>query len=92
MFNKVKSMSFTECIQVVRNEYVTVQVIPAKSSRNNRTDTLALVINKMYMKLNQLVRIENRKLIMQCQMKAAYYIHMTQDEVKFYFIIPKFTI
>ena len=89
MFNKVKSMSFTECIQVVRNEYVTVQVIPAKSSRNNRTDTLALVINKMYMKLNQLVRIENRKLIMQCQMKAAYYIHMTQDEVKFYFIIPK---
>ena len=89
MFNKVKSMSFTECIQVVRNEYITVQVIPAKSSRNNRTDTLALVINKMYMKLNQLVRIENRKLIMQCQMKAAYYIHMTQDEVKFYFIIPK---
>ena len=87
--NKIKSMKLTEYVQVVRNEYVTVQIIPAKSSRNHKTDTVASVINKMHMKLNQLIRIENKKLVIQQKMKASYYIHITQDEVKFYFIIPK---
>ena len=56
--NKIKSMKLTEYVQVVRNEYVTVQIIPAKSSRNHKTDTVAQIINKMHMKLNQLIRIE----------------------------------
>ena len=86
---KVKSMKITECIQVIKNEYITVQIIPAKSSRNNKTDTVATIINKMYLKLNQLIRIEDKKLIIQQQMKASYYIHIEQEEVKFYFIIPK---
>ena len=86
---KVKSMKITECIQIVKNEYITVQIIPAKSSRNNKTDTVATIINKMYLKLNQLIRIEDKKLIIQQQMKASYYIHIEQEEVKFYFIIPK---
>ena len=38
--NKIKSMKLTEYVQVVRNEYVTVQIIPAKSSRNHKTDNV----------------------------------------------------
>ena len=87
--NKVKSMTFSEYIQVVKNEYVTVQIIPAKSSRNNKTDTVAQIINKMHLKLDKLIRIEDKKLVIQQQMKASYYIHITSEEVKFYFIIPK---
>lgn len=87
--NKVKTMKLSEYIQVVKNEYVTVQVIPSKSNRNNKTDTVASIINKMHLKLNQLIMIENKKLIIQYQMKASYYIHITKEEVKFYFIIPK---
>lgn len=87
--NKVKSMTFSEYIQVVKNEYVTVQIIPSKSSRNNKTDTVAQIINKMHLKLDKLIRIEDKKLVIQQQMKASYYIHITSEEVKFYFIIPK---
>ena len=86
---KAKSMKFNEYIQIVKNEYVTVQIIPAKSNRNNNTDAIAKIINKMYLKANQLIIRENKKLIITTQSKVSYYIHITKDKVEFYFIIPK---
>lgn len=86
---KTKSMKFSNYIQIVKNEYITVQIIPAKSNRNNNTDAIAKIINKMYLKTNQMIIRENKKLIIQTQMKASYYIHITKEEVQFYFIIPK---
>ena len=86
---KVKSMKFNEYIQIVKNEYVTVQIIPAKSNRNNNTDAIAQIINKMYLKANQMIIRENKKLIISTQSKVSYYIHITKDKVEFYFIIPK---
>ena len=86
---KAKSMKLNDYVKVVKNEYVTVQIIPAKSNRNNNTDAIAQIINKMYLKVNQLIIRENKKLIISTQMKASYYIHITKDKVEFYFIIPK---
>ena len=82
-------MPFSQYIQVVKNEYITLQIIPAKSNRNNNTDAIASIINKMYLKANQMIKRENKKLIISTQMKASYYIHITKEEVQFYFIIPK---
>ena len=86
---KAKSIKLNEYIQIVKNEYVTVQIIPAKSNRNNNTDAIAKIINKMYLKANQLIIRENKKLIISTQAKVSYYIHITKDKVEFYFIIPK---
>ena len=86
---KIKSMKITDYMEIVKNEYVTVQIIPAKSNRNNNTDAIALIINKMYLKLNDMIKMENKKLIINTQMKVSYYIHITKEEVQFYFIIPK---
>lgn len=86
---KAKSMKLNEYIQIVKNEYVTVQIIPAKSNRNNNTDAIAKIINKMYLKANQLIIRENKKLIITTQSKVSYCIHITKDKVEFYFIIPK---
>ena len=86
---KAKSIKLNEYIQIVKNEYVTVQIIPAKSNRNNNTDAIAQIINKMYLKANQLIIRENKKLIISTQSKVSYYIHITKDKVEFYFIIPK---
>ena len=86
---KAKSMKLNDYVKVIKNEYVTVQIIPAKSNRNNNTDAIAQIINKMYLKANQLIIRENKKLIISTQMKASYYIHITKDKVEFYFIIPK---
>ncbi|MBW4863769.1 MAG: hypothetical protein KZY55_15605 [Paeniclostridium sp.] len=90
MFNKkVKSIPIDKYFQIIKNEYVTVQIIPTKSNKNNSTDAIASLINKIFLKLNNLIRLENKKLIIQTQMKASYYIHITKEEVQFYFILPK---
>ena len=43
----------------------------------------------MYVKVNKLITIENKKLIIKNTLKASYYIHITKKDVGFYFIIPK---
>lgn len=86
---KAKSMKLNDYVKVIKNEYVTVQIIPAKSNRNNNTDAIAQIINKMYLKANQLIIRENKKLIISTQAKVSYCIHITKDKVEFYFIIPK---
>lgn len=86
---KIKSMPIDKYFQVVKNEYVTIQLIPTKSNKNNSTDSIAALINKMYVELKRFIRIEDKKLIIQPQMKASYYIHITKKEVQFFFIVPK---
>ena len=85
---KIQSIPLDKYFQIVNQEYVTVQIIPNKSNRNNNTDAIATIINKMYLKTNDMVKRENKKLIISTQMKASYYIHISKDKVEFYFIIP----
>lgn len=89
MFNKIKSMSMEKYFQVIKEEYVTVQLIPVKSNKNNNTDAIATMINKMYIKANKLIKFENKKLMVKTKMKVSYYIHITKEEVNFFFIVPK---
>lgn len=86
---KEKTMKISEYIQIAKQEYVTVQLVPVKSNKNNNTDAIATMINKMYLQLNNMVNVQNKKLIIQTKAKASYYIHITKEEVQFYFIIPK---
>lgn len=86
---KIKTLKLTDYIEIRKNEYVTLQLIPTKSNRNNTTSNVALLINKMFLQTNQLIRKENNKIIIQTQTKASYYIHITKEETQFFFIIPK---
>lgn len=86
---KTKTMSFNQYIQIKKEEYVTYQLIPTKSNKNNSTDSIASLINKMFIKTDRLIKIEDKKLVIQSYLKASYYIHITKDEVGFFFIIPK---
>ena len=85
----VKSMKFSDCISIQKNEYSIVQLIPVRANRNNSTEQLAVMVNKMYKQVNQLVKIENKKLIIQQQFKLTFYINITKDKIQFYFLIPK---
>lgn len=87
--SKIKSLNIKKYFEIVNNEYVTVQLVPVKSNKNNNTDSIAIMINKMYLQLNNMINIQNKKLIIQTKTKASYYIHITKEEVQFYFIIPK---
>ena len=85
----VKSMKFSDCISIQKNEYSIVQLIPVRANRNTSTEQLAVMVNKMYKQVNQLVKIENKKLIIQQQFKLTFYINITKDKIQFYFLVPK---
>ena len=88
MFKKVKAIKLSKYYEIKRAEYAHVQVIPSKSCRNTSTDKLLLLANTMYRKLDKLVRIENKKLIIESKLKLSYYIHITKTSTEFYFIVP----
>ena len=88
-FKKTKNVPLSKLLEVKKAEYITVQLIPTKSNKNNSTSSIATLINSMYVKVNKLITIENKKLIIKNTLKASYYIHITKKDVGFYFIIPK---
>ena len=88
-FKKTKFMKISDLIEIRKEEYITLQLIPVKSNKNNNTDAIASMINKLYVRADKLVKIENKKLILNNYSKVSYYIHITKNEVQFYFILPK---
>lgn len=89
MFSKkIESIKLSKYFEIKRAEYTTIQLIPTKSNRNNTTSNIALLINKMFLNLTDIIRIENKKLVITSNMKASYYVYITKEETKFYFIVP----
>lgn len=86
---KMKTMKISDYLSVVRNEYKIVQLIPSKSNKNNNSDHVALLVNKMFKETKKFIRIENKKLIVEELPKVSYYIHFTKEKVEFFFIIPQ---
>lgn len=90
MFKKMKTMKFSDLVEVRKADYVTLQLIPTKSNKNNQTGSIISLINKTYMKLfGQLIRIEDKKLIIEHRSKVIFYMRITKKETQFFFMIPK---
>lgn len=85
----MRSLPITKYFEIQNQEYIYLKLIPSKSIRNNRTYSILELVNKMYLNLNNLIKIEDKKLIIRTQFKASYYIHITKDIINFYFIVPK---
>ena len=70
-------------------EYSCIQLIPIKSNKNNNTEQIASLINKMFKQSSKYIRQEGRRLIIEQKPKVSFYIHIQKNKVQFYFIIPK---
>ncbi|CEH34692.1 P-loop containing nucleoside triphosphate hydrolase [Romboutsia lituseburensis] len=88
VFKKRISIKLSKCIEVNKAEYTHIQVIPSKSCKNTNTDKILVLANTMYKKLDKLIRIENKKLIIESKLKLSYYIHISKQSTEFYFIVP----
>lgn len=94
MFNnviigKVRSMKVSDYFEYKKCEYIYLQLIVTKSNRNNNTEQIAALVNKMFKKTNKYISQASKRLIIEERPKASFYIHITKDKVQFYFIIPK---
>ena len=85
---KTESIKLSKYIEIQKAEYTHIQVIPSKSCRNTNTDKILVLANTMYKKLDRLIRIENKKLIITSKLKLSYYIQITKRCTEFYFIVP----
>lgn len=86
---KVKSMKLSDYYEYRKCEYSYIQLIPVKSNRNNNTEQIAILINKMFKQSSKYIRQEGKRLIIEQNPKVSFYIHIKKQSVKFYFIIPK---
>lgn len=90
MFSKMKSLKLDDYIKIQKAEYTIFKLIPNKSIKNNDTDKMINLINEMVINLNKRFKKEDKKLIIQTNLKASYYIHISRVDISFYLIVPKF--
>ena len=58
----MRSLPITKYFEIQNQEYIYLKLIPSKSIRNNRTYSILELVNKMYLNLNNLIKIEDKKL------------------------------
>lgn len=80
----LKSIPIAKYFEIQSQEYVYLKLIPSKSIRNNRTYSILDLVNKMYLNINKLIKIEDNKLIIRTQLKASYYIHITKEKINLF--------
>ena len=86
---KVKSMKLSDYYEYRKCEYSYIKLIPTKSNRNNNTEQIASLINKMFKQSSKYINQASKKLIITQKPKVSFYIHIQKTKVQFYFIIPK---
>ena len=86
---RIKSMKLSDYYEYRKCEYSYVRLIPVKSNRNNNTEQIASLINKMFKQSSKYINQASKKLIITQKPKVSFYIHIQKTKVQFYFIIPK---
>lgn len=86
---KIKSIRMDKYFELVKPEYIYFRLIPHSSTRNNTTDNLAQLVNKVYLDLSKRIYREEKKLFFKTQSKVSYYIYLEKKKAEFYFIVPK---
>lgn len=86
---KMKSIKLSDYFEIRNPKYEILKLTPTKSNKNNQTDKIAELVNKMYRKTNKLIYKENKKLIVEPQYKFMFCVHIEKYSVKFFTIIPK---
>lgn len=84
-----RKIVLNKCVEIKKTEYSYIQLIVTKSNKNNNTEQIATLINSMYKKTNKLIYQADKKIIIEQQPKASFYIHIEKQSVKFYFMLPK---
>ena len=72
-----------------KTEYCYIKLIQITSNKNNNTEQIALLINKMFKQTYKYIRQEGKKIIIEQKPKVSFYIHIEKNKVQFYFVIPK---
>ena len=85
---KNNSISISKYFELVKPQYVFFKLTPHTSCRNNNSDKLAQLVNKLYIDFTKRVYLEEKKLFFKTDTKVSYYIYLEKHKAEFYFIVP----
>lgn len=68
---KIKSIAINEYFELVNPKYVFFKLIPHSSCKNNNSDKLAQLVNKMYLELNKRIYKEDKKIFLRLIVRLA---------------------
>ena len=86
--NKSKSIKISNYFELVKPQYIFFKLTPHNSCRNNSSDKLAQLVNKLYIDFTKRIYIEEKKLFFRTDTKVSYYIYLEKHKAEFYFIVP----
>lgn len=85
---KYKSISISNYFELVKPQYIFFKLTPHSSCRNNSSDKLAQLVNKLYIDFTKRIYKEEKKLFFRTDTKVSYYIYLEKHKAEFYFIVP----
>lgn len=85
----MKSMRLSKYFELIRPEYVYIQIIPHKSIRNYNSSNIAKAIAHTYKSIDKRIRKEKKKIFFECDFKISYMIDIKNNNANFYFIVPR---
>ena len=89
IFDKAKVLKFDDYIQIKRPTYLYIKITPHKSTRNYNSSSIAKAISGTYKTINKRMYKEGKKLIIESNFKISYIIDIENNDVNFYFLVPK---
>lgn len=85
----MKSLKFSNYIELKKPKYVYIKITSHKSIRNFNSTQIAKMIALTYKTLNKKLYKEKKKFIIECNFKISYVIDVIENNANFYFVIPK---
>lgn len=86
---KEKSITIKSFFEIVKPNYIYLQITPHKSTRNYNSTNIAKAIQGTYKAINDRIRIEQKKLWFDTNFKISYVVDIRKGNTSFYFIVPK---
>lgn len=85
----MKSLKFSDYIEIVRPTYVYLKITSHKSVRNYNTNNITKMIALSFKALNKRIYKYNKKLIIESNFKISFMIDLFEGNANFYFIVPE---
>lgn len=86
---KQYSIPVSKYFEIVKPQYVYLQLIPSTGIRNYNSAQLAALANDICRGLVKRIRVEEKKFFYEAQTSVKYVIYESKKEVAFYYIIAK---
>lgn len=84
----MKTLKLSDYYEIRRPTYVYLKIVPDSSIRNYNSSSIAKSMALLYRNVFQMVKRENKKIIVETNFKLSYLINITKSDISFYFIVP----